>query len=76
MRLQSVILTNEGVQIMYVEESDNHSESGVMEARALDIPHEVLPQVLLDDLVEAAQAIVEEARVLRRQPLQQFKAPR
>lgn len=76
MRLQSVVLTNEGMQVMYLDEADIHTDTGVMEAHALDIPHAVLPDDLLAELVEAAETIVEHIRVLNRQPLDSFKAPR
>jgi hypothetical protein len=75
-RLQSVVNNNSGIQITYLLESDQHPDSGIMEARTLDIPHEALPQDLLDDLVDSAESIVEHARVVRRAPVDQFRAPR
>lgn len=76
MRLQSVIISNESVQITYVEESDLHPPSGIMEARTIDVPHDALPQPLLDDLIDSALQIIDHARTVRRQPVDQFRAPR
>lgn len=76
MRLQSIINTNEGVQLTYILEADIHDASGVMTARTVDIPHAVLPQHLLDELVDVAHQIVEHARVVQREPVEQFRAPR
>lgn len=67
-RLQNVINTNDGLQITYIREDDIDTRSGIMEARTIDIPHEVLDPRLLADLVDAVEQIIEEVRVLRRLP--------
>lgn len=76
MRLQNVVNTNDSLQITYIEETDIHTDSGIMTARIIDIPHPTLPQDLLDELVEAAERIIDHARVVQRQPIESFVAPR
>lgn len=76
MRLQSIINTNHGLQVTYIDEADIHEESGVMVARTVDIPHPVLPQHLLDEVVDVAAQVIEFARVTIRAPADQFIAPR
>lgn len=68
MRVQSVINTNHGMQITYVEEADIDTDTGIVVARTLEIPHEVLDQVLVDDLTDWVVQVVDAARVLRHQP--------
>lgn len=67
-RLQNVINTNESLQVTYIREDDIDSRTGIMEARTLDIPHEVLDPRLIADLIDAVEQIIEEVRVLRRLP--------
>lgn len=76
MRVQSIIISNESVQITYVEESDIHAASGIMEARTVDIPHDTLDPRLLEDLVDSALQIIIETRTIRRQPVDEFRAAR
>ena len=76
MRLQSIVNSNTSLQITYIEEADIHDDSGIMLARTVDIPHHTLPQDLLDEVVDAAQQIIEFARVTQREPVAQFRAPR
>lgn len=71
-RLQNVINTNDSLQITYINEADIDSQSGIMEARTLDIPHAVLDPRLMADLVDSVEQIIEEGRVLRRRPEQSF----
>lgn len=76
MRLQSIVNTNASLQITYIQEADIHEGSGIMLARTVDIPHAVLPQALLDEIVDSAAQIVEFARVTQREPVEQFRAAR
>jgi hypothetical protein len=76
MRLQSIINSNTSLQITYIDEADVHDESGIMLARTVDIPHPTLPQHLLDEIVDAAEQIIDFARVTQRAPAEQFRAPR
>jgi hypothetical protein len=76
MRIQNIANTNDGLQITYIEEADIHTDSGIMTARIVDIPHPSLPQDLLDELIEAAERIVDHARVVQRHPVESFVAPR
>ena len=72
-RLQGVAITNDGVQIAYVQEADIHTDSGIMESRTIDIPHESLPQALLEDLIDSAMQIIDHARVVRRNPTDEYR---
>lgn len=76
MRLQSIVNSNASLQITYIEEADIHEGSGIMLARTVDIPHPVLPQHLLDEVVDVAEQIIDFARVTQREPAEQFRAPR
>lgn len=76
MRLQSIVNSNHSLQITYIDEADIHEESGVMLARTVDIPHPVLPQHLLDEVVDVAEQIIDFARVTIREPAEQFRAAR
>lgn len=75
-RLQSIVNNNDSLQVTYIEEADIHTGSGLMMARTLDIPHPILPQHLLDELVDTVQQIIEHARIIQREPVEQFRAPR
>jgi hypothetical protein len=75
-RLQSLVNTNDGLQITYIEDADIHQGSGVMMARTVDIPHAVLPQALLDEIIDSALQVIEFARVTIREPVEQFRAAR
>jgi hypothetical protein len=72
MRIHQVTFTNEGLTIAYVNENDQDADTGITEVRVLEIPHAVLSPALLEDLVDSVLTIVEEARVLRRHPAEQF----
>lgn len=76
MRLQSLVNTNDSVQITYLEEADIDTQTGIMEARVLDVPHAVIPQEHMDDLVDSVEQILDVARVARRRPVDQFVAKR
>jgi hypothetical protein len=76
MRVQSIVNTNDGLQLTYILEADIHEQSGIMTARTVDIPHAVLPQHLLDELVDIAHQIIDHARVVQREPEEQFRAQR
>lgn len=76
MRIQSIVMTNDVVQLTYLEEAGVNTDTGIVEARVLEIPHAVLPQALIDDLVDSAHSIIDEARVRNRQPADSFRAPR
>lgn len=75
MRFQTVIFTNESVQITYSEESDFDPETGVAEARTLDIPHATLGEELFDDLQDSLEQIIDFARVAMRKPVKSFSVP-
>lgn len=74
--IQTVVFGDQGVQITYIEEKGVDRDTGIAEIVTLEVPHEVLPTPLLEDIVDAAEAIIDEARVMRRRPVEQFKAPR
>lgn len=75
--IQTVVLGDQGVQITYIDNDKGvDRDTGIAEIITLEVPHEVLPTALLEDLVDSVESIVEEARVMRRRPVDQFKAPR
>jgi hypothetical protein len=75
MRFQTVIFTNETVQVTYSEESDYDPESGIAQARTLDIPHASLDAELFNDLHDSLNQIVDAAHVSMRKPARSFTVP-
>jgi hypothetical protein len=75
-RLQQIAVTNEYVSVTYVEEAEIHLDSGIIEARNIEIPHDVLPQSLLDELIDCAVQIIDHARAVRRMPVGEFRGLR
>lgn len=76
MQIQQVAFTNSSVQITYIEEADVHSDSGIIKASTLDIPHECIPNALFAELQEAIHDVIEQARVTMRKPVDTFTATR
>lgn len=76
MRVQSVVNTNHGLQITYVNEDEIDADTGILVARTLDMPHDVLDQVLMDELTDWVVQVVEAARVLRHQPRDEYRTSR
>lgn len=75
--IQTVVFGDQGVQITYIDNDKGvDRDTGIAEITTLEVPHEVLPTALLDDLVDSVETIIDEVRVLRRRPVEQFKAPR
>lgn len=74
--IQTVVFGDQGVQITYIDDKGVDRDTGIAEITTLEVPHEVLPTALLDDLVDSVETIIDEVRVLRRRPVEQFKAPR
>ena len=74
--VQSVSFGNEGVEIVYMEESDFHKESGIAQMRSLFVPHECIPNDMLTEVRDAVTQIVDEAKTLQRQPTTQFQGRR
>lgn len=74
-RLQNIINTNDSLQVTFINEADIDTQSGIMEARTLDIPHGALDPRLMAELVDWVEQLVEEARVLRRRPETSFQSP-
>jgi hypothetical protein len=72
-RLQNIAITNQSVQITYVEPADNDTGSGVMEARILDLPHEIVPQAFVDELLDIAVQLIDHGRAVRRLPRQDLR---
>lgn len=69
-------VTGFGLEITYLEEADIHPQTGINELRILQVPHEQLDNVLLDDLFDSVIQIVEDARTRRRAPVDSFIGPR
>lgn len=72
-RLQNISVTNQSVQITYVEPTEIDTDSGIMEARILDIPHEVLPQEFMDELLDIALQLIDHGRAVRRLPRDELR---
>jgi len=66
--ITNIAMGDEGLQISYVREADVDTNSGISEMRSVNVPYAILDQSLLNELNEAALAIIEEARVIRMQP--------
>lgn len=76
MRWHSVVNTPDGLQVTYEEEGDFDEDTGISNVRVITIPHEVSGNELLSDLQDSVEQVVDAARVAKRKPLEQFKAPR
>lgn len=76
MRLQSVVITNETVQVAYVEEDHVNSAAGILRGQVIELDQEVLPQALLDDLIDSANQIIDHFRLLEHRVADEFKAPK
>lgn len=70
-RLRSIAVTNEVLLIDYVDDSDIHDRSGIVESRVLELPHHQVPRDLFDDLVDAVLQIIDNSRAIRRLPPQE-----
>lgn len=75
-RIESIVISEDAVQISYVPDKGFDRDSGIVEMQTLIIPQAVLDTGMLMDLIEAAEAILDEARVIRRKPIEKFTAPR
>lgn len=75
MRFQTVIFTNDSMQVTYSEESDFDPESGIAQARTLEIPHASLEPELFNDLHDSLNQIVDAAHVSMRRPARSFSVP-
>lgn len=75
MRLQSVVLTNEAIQIAYVDEADMNPTAGIMRGQVIELAHEVVPQALIDDLIDSANQIIDQFRLLEHKVADEFRAP-
>ena len=74
--IQNVVFGDRGIQITYLPADGINPQTGIVELTVLEVPHELLEQHRLDDLIEAVEGIIDDARVANRQPAQQFRAPR
>lgn len=74
--IQSVQLGNESMQIAYIPEGGVDQATAIAEVRLLEIPNAILPQHLLDDLIDSVEQILEHARLARQRPEQSFIDPR
>lgn len=76
MKIQAIYFTSEGVQIAYLEETDVHTDSGIVVTRSADIPHAVIPQSMYEDLTDSVQQILDHALTIVRAPVDQYRASR
>lgn len=74
--IQSIIFGDTGVQITYVRDDAVDRTSGIAEITILEIPHGAVDESFISELVEDAEQLIEEARVVLRKPVQSFTAPR
>lgn len=74
MRIQSIVMTNDAVEIGYIEEADIDIDAGVMESRVVRIAHEALDQEYIDELETVVVQILDVARRKRHKVAEQFKA--
>lgn len=76
MRIQSIINTNDAIEIAYIEEADIDVDAGVMESRVVRIAHEALPQDHIEELTNVVVEMLDLARRKRHRVADEFKAPR
>lgn len=74
MRIQSIVNTNDAVEIAYLDEADLDIDAGVMESRVVRIAHEIIDQELLDELEVVATQLLDVARRVRHKVADSFKA--
>jgi hypothetical protein len=75
-RVESVTNTGDGLEILWADESDIDYPTGVIEARMSRIPHDVIPNELVTDLVDCVLQILDAARLHRNRVADTFTAPR
>ena len=76
MRIQSVVNTNDAIEIAYLLEEDIDIDAGVIESRVVRIAHEAMPQEYLDELESVLNEMLDLARRKRHKVADEFKANR
>jgi hypothetical protein len=74
-RLQKIEVTHWGLEITYLEEADVDAPTGITEIRTLQIPHEQLDSVLLEELFDSIIQVIDDARTRVRRPDDSFIGP-
>lgn len=73
--VNQIDIGTEVVQISYVEERDAQPEHGIIEVRTLVVPTAHV-DAELDELLDAARALIDQAQLVRRQPAESFTGRR
>lgn len=75
-RVESIKNVGEYIEISWAEEADVDYQSGVIESRITRIPHEAIPQELIDEVSDCATQLLEVARVHKHRVADSFTARR
>lgn len=75
-RLESITNTGDGLEILWADEADIDVRTGIVEARISRIPHEVIPNELVAELVDDVVQILDVARLNKHRVADTFTAPR
>ena len=75
-RVESITNTGDHIEISYAHETDVDYRSGVVESRVARIPHEAIPQELIEEIVDCAVQILDAARVHKNRVADTFTAQR
>lgn len=75
-RLQTIAVTNESLQVTYIEEGNIYGDSGIVIVTTIDLPHHQVPQGTMDELLDIVIDLRDHVRVLTRQAPDEFTAPR
>jgi hypothetical protein len=74
--IQSIVNTNDGMEIQYVDDAEVDVDAGVITAHHLRIAHEALGQSYVDDFEQVGLTILDVARRKRHGVADEFKARR
>ena len=69
--IHSIMLSEGGVEISYVEEEDVNRASGILKIRTIMIPKALVSEEVAE-LIEAAQAVIDAGLVADRAPAPSF----
>lgn len=72
MRINSLAVTPDGIQITYLEEADIDEATGIVMARTLEVPHEHIANSDFEDLLDSIRVIVDHALEKKRRPPESF----
>jgi hypothetical protein len=75
-RLELIENQGDHLEVRYADEADIDYDAGVVFARMARIRHDVIPQELVDELLDVTVRILDAARVQRHRVADKYSAPR